>query len=153
MISKLINQKKAQFLPRDFVISLVIFSGLMGLFVLMIASQATDYGNTDIIDSSVQDDFANLSQATDIGSSAFEAASKKGGLSFTGSFDILFDSAFTVISLVFGSIGIVSTQMTKFATLIGIPSVVANIIFPLMISVLTIIIVFSIISITSRRDF
>lgn len=145
--------KSGQFLPRDWVISLVLFSGLMSLLILMVASQSFDYGNPGIVDENIQSNFGNLSEATSIGSNAFDAASEKGGLSFTGSFDVLFDSAFTIISLVFGSIGIVAQQLSDFGEYAGVPTVVAQILFPLLISIATIILVFAIISTTSRKDF
>lgn len=153
MTASLMKNKKGQFLARDWVVALVLFSGAMSLIVLMIASGADTYGNTDIINSEIQSDFGNLSQTTDIASSAFAAASEKGGLSVATSFGLVFSAAFTVISLVFNSVGIATLWLASFGELLGIPSEVSTVIFSILISVVMIVLVFVIISTTTRRDF
>lgn len=145
--------KRGQFLARDWVISLIIFTGFISLTVLFVTGLATEYDNTDIVDESIVENYGFLDNTTSIASQAFDATNEREGLSFLGSFDILFSSAFTVISLVFGSISLAGSAMAQFAIDFGIPSQVANVLFPMFLSIITVILVFVIISTTTRRDF
>jgi len=153
MMEKLKMNKNAQFLARDWVIALVLFSGLMALMVLMVASQADTYNTPGIVDDEVAADFANLEETTTIASTAFESASDKGGLSVATSFGLIFNSGFTVISLVFNSVSISTAWLASFGELMGIPTAVSAVLFSLLISIVMIILVFVIISTTTRRDF
>lgn len=148
-----LKEKRGQFLARDYVISIILFSGIMSLLVLMIASGADTYDNPGIINSDVEADFANLEDTTDIASSAFEAASEKGGLSVATSFGLIFNAGFTVISLVFNSVGISVSWLASFGELVGIPTVISAALFSVLIAVLMTVLVFVIISTTTRRDF
>ena len=145
--------KSGQFLARDWVIALVLFSGIMALFVLMVASGADTYDRPDIINEDVEANFANLQNTTDIASTAFEASSEKGGLSVATSFGLIFNAGFTVISLVFNSVSISTSWLSSFGELVGIPTAVSTIFFSILISVVMIVLVFVIISTTTRRDF
>lgn len=144
--------RKGQFLARDWLMALVLFTGIIALATLMVTSTATEYENTGIIDEEILEDFGNLQDTTDIAGAAFDATNKQGALTITGSFSILFQSAFTVISLIFNSMAIATSQLTSFGDFLGVPKVVTNIIFPLIISLLTIALVFIIISTTTRRE-
>ena len=156
MMNRIKNErmnKKGQFLARDWVIALIIFSGLMGLIVLMVASQADTYGTPGIVDASVEEDFANLQDTADIAGTAFEAASEKGGLSVATSFGLIFNAGFTVISLVFNSVSLSTAWLASFGELVGIPTAVSAVLFAILISVIMVVLVFVIISTTTRRDF
>lgn len=148
-----LKNKKAQFLARDYVIAIILFSGVMALMVLMIAGTADTYNNNAIIDPNIEENYADLSETTAIASSAFDATSENEGLTFFGAFDTIFNSAFTVISLIFSSVGIAGSAMSNIALDLGIPTAVANIFFPMMLAILMVIIVFVILSTTTRRDF
>lgn len=145
--------KRAQFLARDWVISLILFSGIIGLLVLMITSMATDYDNTSIVNSAIQENYANLEETTSIASQAFDAAQEKGGLSLIGTFDVLFSAAFTVFALIFNSVGLSTGYMTQFTEDFNVPTSIAGIFFGMIIAILMVILVFVIISTTTRRDF
>lgn len=145
--------RKGQFLARDWVIALILFTGGISLMVLMVTGLATEYDNEDIVDEAIVENYGFLDETTGLATSAFDATTEKEGLSFIGSFDILFSSAFTVITLVFGSISLAGGAMAQFAIDFGIPSAVSNVIFPMFLAILTVILVFVIISTTTRRDF
>ena len=150
--NKLKINRKGQFLPRDWLIALILFSGVIALGTVMVASQASDYGNLDIIDSSISQNFGDLQEATDIASLAFDATNRKGALTITGSFSILFQSAFTIIALIFNSVAIATGQLSSFGEFVGMPTAVSQILFPILISVLMVVLVFAIISTTTRRE-
>ena len=150
MINK-INKKG--WVARDFIIAMLVFSGVLAMFVVMIGSIANDYDNTDIISPEFSDKFDKFSENVDTGGEMWAASTGEGGLSLVGTADLLFFSTFKVISLVFDSVNIAWTQMTEFGEFFGIPSVISNIFVGLIFTILTVMIVFIIISsIRSGRE-
>lgn len=145
--------RNGQWLARDWVISLILFSGVVALFTLMVASSADTYNTPGIVNAQVAEDFGNIQDTTAIASSAFSTASDKGGLSVTNSFGLVFNAGFTVISLVFNSVSISTTWLASFGELLGIPTAVSSVLFSILISIVMVILVFVIISTTTRRDF
>ena len=146
---KIFKNKKA-FLSRDYIVILLVFSALIGLCYILVASMGEDYGNPNIIDENFRDNYQNLQNSTDTVSSMFNQTSSKEGMSFVGTYTSLFRATFGVISLVFSSFGIIQSQTAHFATDFGIPSAVANIIFPTLIAIITVLIIFIIISSMSK---
>jgi len=77
IVQKVWNRKKmnkgGQFLARDWLMSLIIFSGVVALATLMVTSIATEYDNPGIVDEDILEDFGNLQAATDIAGNAFDA--------------------------------------------------------------------------------
>jgi len=143
MINK-INKKG--WVARDFIIAMLVFSGVLAMFVVMIGSVANDYDNTDIISPEFSDKFDKFSENVDTGGEMWAASTGEGGLSLVGTADLLFFSTFKVISLVFDSVNIAWTQMAEFGEFFGIPSVISNIFVGLIFTILTVSIVFIIIS-------
>lgn len=148
----ILKDKRGAFLAQDWVISLIIFSGFIGLIMLFVTSTAVQYDNTTIIDATIDAKYNQLTNSTNIASQAFQKVSEKGGLTLVGAFDVLFASAFSIISLVLGSLGLATSFTANFAVDFGIPTQVANILFPMILSIITIIIVFVIVNSTTRRD-
>jgi len=143
MINK-INKKG--WVARDFIIAMLVFSGVLAMFVVMIGSVANDYDNTNIISPDFSDKFDKFSENVDTGGEMWAASTGEGGLSLVGTADLLFFSTFKVISLVFDSVNIAWTQMAEFGEFFGIPSVISNIFVGLIFTILTVMIVFIIIS-------
>lgn len=143
---------KRGFKTSDWIIATIIFSGIIALGVIAVNDLATQYDNTDIIDSDFSDKFDKFENNTAIAADAFSEASGEGGLTLIGSFDVLFNSAFTIIALVFSSLSIVGSQAFGFTEFFGIPSTVAKIFFTLILSILTTIILFLVINSVTRRD-
>jgi hypothetical protein len=76
----------------------------------------------------------------------WESATSEGGLSLVGTADLLFFSTFRVISLVFSSVVAAGQQMAGFGEFFGIPSEISSIFMVLIFTILTVSIVFIIIS-------
>jgi len=140
------KMNKKGWVARDFIIAMLVFSGVLALFVVMIGSLANDYGNTEVISPEFSQKFDKFSENVDSGGEMWAASSGEGGLSLVGTADLLFFSTFKVISLVFDSVGLAWTQMAEFGEFFGIPSVISNIFVGLIFSILTVMIVFIIIS-------
>lgn len=146
----MINKKG--FIARDFVLAMILFSGLIVLSILAVTSLANDYDNPNVIDEEFQNNFERFENETERASRMFDAASSEEGLSFIGTFDVLFRSAFTVISLVFSGVSAVGSQIANFGSYFGIPSTVAKTFFTILLSALSVLIVFIIISSTTQRN-
>lgn len=91
---------KKGFLLRDFVIVGIIFGTIIALYVLSVASIATNYQNTDIINSNfaahysrINDNLAQLDRST-------KAVQGSGGLNLIGTFNVAFNSVFTVVVMI-----------------------------------------------------
>lgn len=143
---------KRGFIPRDFVIALLLFSGILTLLTLAVASLAEDYGNTEVIDPEFSNRFNKFDQELDRSADIFNSTTSTGGLSLVGTFDVLFSSTFTVISLVFGGVSAVGSQIAGFGDYFGIPKSVAYAFFGMIMAILAILIVFMVVSSVSRRD-
>lgn len=143
---------KKGFIARDFVLGMLLFSGIIALLVIGLNGFANDYGNNNIVDEEFSDNFDRFNNETANAQELFDAATSDEGLSLIGTFDVLFSSTFTIISLVFGGVSSVGNQIAGFGEYFGIPTSVSQTFFTILLAGLTILIVFIIISSVSRRD-
>lgn len=141
---------KIGFSTQDWVIALILFSGVFALYSLMIVSQATTYRNVDIIDQDLMDRYDKLEQSTSIAGDAFRTVSGEGGLSLIGVFDVFFSATFGIIRLIFGSLGILELQVSNIFEDFGVNDQVTRILFRVLLSVVTVIIVWRVIGSTTR---
>ncbi len=144
--------KKGEILARDWVMSIILFSGIIALFVISVGTMADNYGTENITSESFSENFDKFEETTNIAQEMWDKTSGEGGLSTVGTFEILFAATFGVISLIFSSVTNVISQMFSFVEYFGIPFNVGIIFFTTLLSLLFIIIVFIIISSVSRRD-
>ncbi len=141
---------KHGFLTRDFVIAGVLFSGIVALFVLMIAGISDEYDSTLLTNEDFAANYDTLVQQTDRIETARGTASAGDGLSFLGTFDVAFQSTFTVIQMVFQTLNLFGDMSGSFAEDFGVDPSVVRITFLIALSILTTIIVFVWISSISR---
>lgn len=98
-------QKKG-WLLRDFVIAGILFGIVVALFIIQVASVANNYNNQDIISQSFSQHYNKLSTNLAQLDSANKAVQGSGGLNLIGTFNVAFNSVFTVIVMVWDSIAI-----------------------------------------------
>ncbi len=142
---------KKGFLTRDVIIAAMLFSTIVALFILGIAGISDEY-DTDII---INEDFSekydrlqDLSGKVEIGRNASSSATK---LKFLGSFDVVFQSTFTVIQTIFSSLGLIGDVTEEFKSdTFGFDLGVVNIVFISALAILTVVIVFVWISSIAR---
>jgi hypothetical protein len=151
MNRRLLNKKGWS--ARDFVIATLLFSGGIALFMLMVGALANDYDNANVVDEEFSNKFDRFNEDTDRAVEMWNATTSEGGLSLVGTTELLFFSTFRVISLVFNGVVSAGEQLSGFGEFFGIPSEVAGIFFVMIFSILTVFIVFIIISsVRSGRD-
>lgn len=147
-----LKSKKGEFLARDWVVAAILFSGIIALFVMATGSMTNEYDSENVTSEEFDEKFNKFENNTKIAANMWNQTTGEGGLSTVGSFDVLFKSTFGVISLVFNSVKLVGTQMFSFVEYFGIPSEVGFLFFTILSSILSVIIIFIIISSVSRRD-
>lgn len=148
MILKKITKKG--FLTRNFVVAAILFSGVVALFVLAIAGISDEYDSTLLVNEKFSENYDTLVEQTDRVETARETAAAGGGLSFVGTFDVAFQSTFTVIQMVFQSLGLFGDMTESFSEDFGINPSVTRIVFLIALAILTALIVFNWISSISR---
>jgi hypothetical protein len=102
------KQKKG-WLLRDFVIAGVLFGLILGLYVLAIADTSNNYINIpgvnhDVVSPEFASHYAKLNDLLSKSDSMSSAVQGSGGLSIIGTFDIAFNSVFTVIAMIWQTI-------------------------------------------------
>ena len=108
----MIFKQKKGFLLRDFVVVGILFGMIISLYIIQVASIAQNYGNTDIISSSFQQHYSVLQTNLNLLNNATSAVQGSGGLNLIGTFNVAFNSVFTVIVMVWDSV-LIYTGMAK----------------------------------------
>jgi hypothetical protein len=140
------KQNTRGWVARDFIIAMLLFSGSIALFVIMVGSLANDYDNPNVISSDFSTKFDRFSEDNSRIEEMWNATTSEGGLSLIGTADLLFFSTFRVISLVFSSVVASGQQLASFGSFFGLPSEVSSIFALLIFGILTVSIIFIIIS-------
>ena len=141
---KTINKKS--FLTRDFIIAGVLFSGLIALWVLAVAGISDEYDSNLLTNKQFAENYDKLTEQTE----RIETARGTAGLSFIGTFDVAFQSTFTVIQMVFQTLNLFGDITGSFAEDFGLDPTVTKIVFLIALSILTVYLVWIWISSISR---
>lgn len=151
MVNRTIRKKRKKgFLTRDFIIAGLLFSGIIALYVIAIAGISSEYDTSILTNENFADNYDKLTETTDKVETARSASAEGGGLSFVGTFDVAFQSTFTVIQMVFSTLSLFGNMTANFAEDFGLDSTVVNIVFILGLAILTVLIVWTWISSISR---
>jgi len=137
-------------LTRDLVIGAVLFSAVVAFCVLAIGGISDEYDSNLLVNEEFSENYDKLSDFTDGIETTRSAAADTGGLSFIGTFDVAFQSTFTVIQMVFSTLDLFGGMSDNFADDFGLDSGVVALAFIVALAILTAIIVFIWISSISR---
>ena len=140
------------FSGQSYVAGLILFSVIVALGFLMVVSMADDYGNDDIVDQKFSDNYDKLNENTVRINDMFSAASSKEGLGLLDTADILLSSTFSIISLIFGSLATVGSQVLSIGEDVGIPTSVSSVVLVAFLALLTAAIVFLIINAINKTE-
>ena len=101
---------KKSFLLRDVVLSGLLAFGIIALMVIAVGSMAVNYDRPDLVSPSFSNNYNKLNGLlTDLESTRTATTSTQ-GLTFIGTFNIAFNSIFTVFKLVLNSLDIFGTM-------------------------------------------
>ena len=142
---------KQGFLTRDVVITAIIFTGCIALFVLMIGSVSNKYDRPDLTSESFNDNYNKLVELTDEVETNRQTASTETGFSLIGSFDIAFSAVFTTIRLVFSTLDLYGTMAgSMISEFTFLDATVIKVLGVILLSLLTVVIIFVWMSSVSR---
>lgn len=144
---------KKGFLTRDFIVAGVLFSGMIALWVLAIGGIQDEYDSNLLTDDNFADTYDRLTEQTSNIETAREAASAGGGLSFLGTFDVAFQSTFTVFQMIYSSLDLLGDMSSTFAEDFGLDPSVTKTLFLIALPILTGLIVWALMSSISRGKF
>ena len=148
-----IQKNKKGWILRDWMITLVLISGVLALWFVSTADFSTNYEETRIIDESFMGKYNQFSNVTESINDMQEEMTDKEGLSLVAATTVgIFRSTWNIILSVFESTKNVQTQTTNFGSDYGIPKPIASLIFPLLLAIITIIIIFVIASSINRGN-
>ena len=146
-----IKNRKAEWYARDWIIATLFFSGVIALLFIMGTDLENTYNRQDLIDQNFNNKYNAFQNSTESIAEMFSATTGKGGLTPLDVGQAIFSSTFTVIQLIFASIGVFNSQIANAASDIGIPTPIAVIIMPLFIAVITVLLIFIITTSQSRN--
>lgn len=146
------RMNKKAFLARTWVIALLLFSAVFALMFLASSDLLTDYDADRYIDEGYREHYDKYTNASEDVGEMFEIARSDEGLSLLGAAVGLFSAVVSIIKITFGSLAIMGEQATNFATDFGVPTAIAGIFFPLIIAVMTVVLIFVLISAVNRGN-
>lgn len=100
----ILKMNKRGFLLRDFVVTGLIFGLVVALYIIQVASVADNYNNQEIISPSFAEHYDKMSENTAKLENSFSAVKSGNGLDLIGTFNIAFNSVFTVINMLWDSL-------------------------------------------------
>lgn len=128
----------------------ILFSGIVALFVLMVAGIQSEYDSTLLTDEEFADTYNKLEAQAGKISTARSAAATGEGLTFIGTFDVAFQSTFTVIQMIWSTLDLFGNMTDSFALDFGLDPTIVDIVFTVALVLLTISLVWTWISSISR---
>ena len=143
----IINKKG--FLARDWMIGIILFSGVIGLAVLMALGVGSEYG-VQTLDAGFSARYDRLANSTAVISDSFTQLNSPGGMGFLGSFNVIFQSTTSIISLMFSSLLLIPSMIVSIGSDFGIPTVVTAIASIIVIGIITAMLIFVVISFIAR---
>jgi len=142
----MIIQNKKAFSTMNFVVAMLIFSGVLALFILSVGSLANEYENTNVVNEEFAEKFDTFQQDKFRSEEMWNASTSDEGMTLIGSVEVLFYGTFQVISLIFSSVLEAGAQLFSLGGYFNIPWEVSAIFFGLIATTLSIIIIFQILS-------
>lgn len=147
-------KSKKGFLLRDVVITGLLFTGIIALFVIGLTSISINYDRTDLVNEQFNKNFNKLNDLTS-GQSGLDTSRSQltnaSGLQLLGNFDIAFQSTWTVFALVWGTVDLYASMGSNIvSTFTFIPAVVIKVLLYILVSILVAYIIFNLISSITR---
>jgi len=159
-LNKALKEKKGQFQPSTWIIAFLIFTGVFALLFLTSNDLINEYDRADIIEPSYNDSYNKYNEIMvppeDEAEGNFSGLFQDMTNRESGVLNIIFGDAgifqglFKLVQLTFASVDVLDNMTEDFVTDFGVPWSIAQVIFPLAISILTILLIFAVISSVNR---
>jgi ABC-type antimicrobial peptide transport system permease subunit len=151
MINNLFKKnRRGEILARDYIIVLVLFGAVCLLLSLVVQDFSTNYNVPNMTDSNFQKNYDTFSSSTQTIYQMQNASTSSEGMSTVSTYLYTFKSTFSIISLLFGSLGLINSVLVNFVTDFGVPSAIANIIVPAIYVIFVALLIFIIVGSVNR---
>ena len=144
---------KRAFSTSEFIISGLLFTSIIILTVISITGIQSNYPDfTNIVSEDFEDTYNKLSEQTNTIDRMRNTSLSGEGLSFRGAFDVTFGSFFTIMQLVFGTLGLFGDMYVNLITDFPfLDSMVVNQFFIIGLAILTVFLIFALINAVGRN--
>lgn len=142
----MINKKRGEWFLRDWLIAGLFFSGIMALMYIVSSDFLNMNGRPDLVDPNFAASYDKFTTNTNNIQSIFNSVNGEHGLDPFNFGQLLFKSSLTVFSLVFTSLTSFTSQINAIFVDLGVPTVISNIVGPLILGVIMVSLVFIILS-------
>lgn len=134
---------------RDLIIAAVFFCGLMALFVVIMGAMAYNYDRNDLVSPTFSNNFNKLNSLTGQVNNQYLSVSNRNGtgLQLAGTFDVMFSASWGVIGLIFSTFDTYASMGTGIVSeFTFIPQSVLYILLLIIMTALSVYVIFSVIS-------
>lgn len=97
-------KNKGGWLLRDFVAVGIIFGMVVAMYIIMVAAVANNYNNQEIISEDFANHYSKLSTNLNQLDTSYSAVKGTSGLNLVGTFNVAFNSVFTVVAMVWDGV-------------------------------------------------
>jgi len=140
-------------LARDWIIVLVLFGLVSGIGYLVVEDIASSERGYDVANMTDEDYTARYNTLTNSTTAIYKmqnATTSEKGLSFVSAAVTAFSAVFSIVGIVFGSIGMATATMNNFAQDLGMSAGLTNLIAGSLLLIIITLIVFIVISSISQ---
>lgn len=139
---------KRGWVAKDFIVGMLVFVLITSLMYLMTADLSSNYDNQNVINTSFSSHYGQVATLDNKVSKMWNASTGPKSLTPVGTVLPMLQMVFTVIPIIFDSMGIVSNVFVNFGNDFGVPSQISGLVFPLLLMILSVIIIFVVINAT-----
>lgn len=145
------NYKRGEWFARDWIIALLLFSGVLILLFVASTDLAVSYGNSNIVDQTFYTKYNRFQNTTDSISLMFSSTQGSGGLNPLNFGELVLQASFAVLSLILTSVGLFVTQIPGIFIDLNVPSEISTIVGAIVIGSIAVLITFIVITSSSRN--
>lgn len=143
--------KKKPFLTRHWIIAFIVFIAITSLCFVAIYGLGNQYDNTDVIDSDFNDTYNKMDEMSTNVEDMRQAVANKSGLGLVaGAGTVLIKGTTTVAQILIDTITLPGKMLEALADYIDAPKMVGDILFAVPLLIITIFVIFIIISALNR---
>ena len=141
-------------LVRDVVIGGILFTGIIAIFVILVANMAINYNNPNMVSQSFSQNYNKLQQLTQ-GANGLSVSQNSvenvSGMQLQGNFDVAFSSTWIVFNMIWGTVDTFTSAGASFISdFTFLDAGVIKLLIYILISLLITIVIFNIISSVTR---
>ena len=132
---------------RFWVVGLILFSGVIGLFFLTVGSMASEYNAEDlVIDEELEARYGIIDQTTATAETLRSISKQDEGLTLIGGFRVIFRATTGVLNTVLNSLVILPAVFLNVADDFNLDSTVVSLFMIIVFAIITTLIVFEVVS-------